>query len=173
MLILKIWRVRKEIDDSVPMKVRKEEENTGNLYDALPRYYVYAGLVFTPLTLDYVKTFGRNWRNVANLEMIYELYYRKNEKPETARKEPVVLAATLAHPVNADIRLASRAMINEINGKRIESLEDIIEALEKNKKNQHLIKFGSGTIESLNTEAANNAHKNILETYSIPSDRRL
>ena len=76
------------------MKVRKEEENTGNLYDAPPRYFVYAGLVFTPLTLDYVKTFGRNWRNVANLEMIYELYYMKNERPEKMRKEPVVLSAT-------------------------------------------------------------------------------
>ena len=44
---------------------------------------------------------------------------------------------------------------------------------EKNEKKQHLIKFGSGTIESLNAEEANNAHKDILETYSIPSDRRL
>ena len=172
-LKMKIWRDRTEIEVSVPMKVRKEEENTGNLYDIPPRYYVYAGLVFTPLTLDYVKTFGRNWRNVANLEMVYELYYRKNEKPESARKEPVVLAATLAHPVNADIRLASRAMIDKINGKRIESLEDLIEAFENNDKKQHLIKFGSGTIESLDTEKANQAHKSILETYSIPSDRRL
>ena len=170
---MKIWRDRTEIEVSVPMKVRKEEENTGNLYDIPPRYYVYAGLVFTPLTLDYVKTFGRNWRNVANLEMVYELYYRKNEKPESARKEPVVLAATLAHPVNADIRLASRAMIDKINGKRIESLEDLIEAFENNENKQHLIKFGSGTIESLDTEKANQAHKAILETYSIPSDRRL
>ena len=172
-LKMKIWRDRKSIDVSVPMKVRKEEENTGNLYDVPPRYYVYAGLVFTPLTLDYVKTFGRNWRNVANLEMVYELYYRKNEKPESARKEPVVLAATLAHPVNADIRLASRAMIDEINGKRIESLEDIIAAFKNNSKSQHLIKFGSGTIESLDTEKSNQAHKDILKTYSIPSDRRL
>ena len=172
-LKMKIWRDRKSIDVSVPMKVRKEEENTGNLYDVPPRYYVYAGLVFTPLTLDYVKTFGRNWRNVANLEMVYELYYRKNEKPESARKEPVVLAATLAHPVNADIRLASRAMIDEINGKRIESLEDIIAAFKNNGKSQHLIEFGSGTIESLDTEKSNQAHKDILETYSIPSDRRL
>ena len=172
-LKMKIWRDRKAMDVSVPMKVRKEEENTGNLYDVPPRYYVYAGLVFTPLTLDYVKTFGRNWRNVANLEMVYELYYRKNEKPESARKEPVVLAATLAHPVNADIRLASRAMIDEINGKRIESLEDIIAAFKNNSKSQHLIKFGSGTIESLDTEKSNQAHKDILETYSIPSDRRL
>ena len=172
-LKLKIWRDRKEIEVAVPMKVRKEDENTGNLYDVPPRYYVYAGLVFTPLTLDYVKTFGRNWRNVANLEMVYELYYTKNEKPEKARKEPIVLAATLAHPANADIRLASRALVDEINGKRIESLKDLIEAFESNDKPQHLIKFASGTIESLDKEKASQAHKDILNTYGVPTDRRL
>ncbi|MEC9080673.1 MAG: serine protease, partial [Verrucomicrobiota bacterium] len=123
--------------------------------------------------LDYVKTFGRNWRNVANLEMIYELYYMRNEKPDKLRKEPVVLAATLAHPANADIRLASRAMVDEINGKRIESLTDLIEAFESNDKPQHLIKFASGTIESLDKDKANEAHETILNTYGIPADRRL
>ena len=172
-LKLKIWRNKKEIEVAVPMKVRKEEENTGNLYDVPPRYFVYAGLVFTPLTLDYVKTFGRNWRNVANLEMIYELYYKRNEKSDNLRKEPVVLAATLAHPANADIRLASRAMVDEINGKRIESLSDLIEAFETNDKPQHLIKFASGTIESLDKVKANEAHETILNTYGIPADRRL
>ena len=172
-LKLKIWRDRKEIEVAVPMKVRKEEENIGNLYDNPPRYFVYAGLVFTPLTLDYVKTFGRNWRNVANLEMIYELYYMRNENPEKLRREPVVLAATLAHPANADIRLASRALVDEINGKRIESLADLIEAFDSNDKPQHLIKFASGSIESLDKEKANQAHKDILNTYGIPTDRRL
>ena len=103
---MKLWRDRKEIEVDVPMDIHVEDANTGNIYDSLPRYFVYAGLVFTPLTLDYVKTFGRNWRSVANLEMVYELYYQRNEKPEKVRPEPIVLAATMAHPVNADLRLA-------------------------------------------------------------------
>ena len=155
------------------MNIHQEDANTGNLYDTLPRYFVYAGLVFTPLTLDYVKTFGRNWRSVANLELVYELYYQRNEKPEKVRPEPVVLAATMAHPVNADLRMANRAMIDEINGRRIESLEDVIAAFNDNANEQHIIRFSSGTVECLNKDGADNANAQILSTYGIPTDRRL
>tara|TARA_Y100000758_G_scaffold83561_1_gene56652 strand:- start:849 stop:2390 length:1542 start_codon:yes stop_codon:yes gene_type:complete len=172
-LKLKIWRDNKEVDVAVPMEVRDDDLNIGNLYDAPPRYFVFAGLVFTPLTLDYVKTFGRNWRGVANSEMIYELYYRRNETPAKVRKEPVVLASTLAHPVNADMRLASRAMVDTINGKRIETLEDVIAAFEENTKPQHMIQFISGTVECLDSTQAELANPEILSTYGIQTDRRL
>ena len=172
-LKLKIWRDNKEVDVAVPMEVRNDDLNIGNLYDAPPRYFVFAGLVFTPLTLDYVKTFGRNWRGVANSEMIYELYYRRNETPAKVRKEPVVLAATLAHPVNADMRLTSRAMIDTINGKRIETLEDVIAAFEGNTKPQHIIQFISGTVECLDNTRAELANPEILSTYGIQTARRL
>ena len=170
---MKLWRDRKEIEVAVPMDIHREDANTGNLYDTPPRYFVYAGLVFTPLTLDYVKTFGRNWRSVANLELVYELYYQRNEKPEKVRPEPVVLAATMAHPVNADLRLTNRAMIDEINGRRIESLEDVIAAFKANAKEQHIIKFASGTVECLGKAGADSANAEILSTYGIPADRRL
>ncbi len=172
-LNLKIWRDKKEVKVAVPMEVYGDEANTGNLYDAPPRYFVFAGLVFTPLTLDYVKTFGRNWRSVANSEMIYELYYSRNETPAKVRKEPVVLASTLADPVNADMRLASRALIDTINGKRIESLEDVIAAFGENSKPQHIIKFASGTVECLDKSQAELANPKILSTYGIQADRRL
>lgn len=172
-LEMTLWRDRKEVEVAVPMNIHREDANTGNLYDAPPRYFVYAGLVFTPLTLDYVKTFGRNWRSVANLELVYELYYQRNEKPEKVRPEPVVLAATMAHPVNADLRMANRAMIDEINGRRIESLEDVIAAFNDNANEQHIIKFSSGTVECLDKDGADNANEQILSTYGIPADRRL
>ena len=79
----------------------------------------------------------------------------------------------MAHPVNADLRMANRAMIDEINGRRIESLEDVIAAFTENIKEQHIIKFSSGTVECLNKNGADNANEQILSTYGIPTDRRL
>ena len=105
--------------------------------------------------------------------MIYELSYRRNEAPETVREEPVVLAATLAHPVNADLRAASRALVDQINGVKIGKLEDAIRAFEENDKPQHIIRFASKTIECLDTAKANEARETILKTYGIPNDRRL
>jgi hypothetical protein len=112
------------------MRVYEGDRLLGNQYDVLPRYYVHAGLVFTPLSQDFMKTFGRDWRDLANTELVYELYYRRAESPETARPEPVVLASTLAHPANANLRFANRALVDRINGVRIERLEDVVRAIE-------------------------------------------
>ena len=64
-------------------------------------------------------------------------------------------------------------MIDEINGRRIESLDDVIDAFKNNAKDQHIIKFASGTVECLDKAGGDSANGEILSTYGIPADRRL
>jgi len=54
-LPLKVWRQGKETEISLPMNVYSGDRAVGNQYDVLPRYFVYGGLVFTPLSLDYMR----------------------------------------------------------------------------------------------------------------------
>src|SRR5688572_25400942 len=49
---LKIWRDGKAEDVSLPLYVNRKDRAEGNQYDTLPRYLVYGGLVFTPLSRD-------------------------------------------------------------------------------------------------------------------------
>ncbi|MEO8428790.1 MAG: trypsin-like peptidase domain-containing protein, partial [Verrucomicrobiota bacterium] len=65
-LDLKIWRDGQQTNIALPGYVYKGDAAAGNQYDVLPRYFVYGGMVFTPLSLDYLKTFGRNWSDAAN-----------------------------------------------------------------------------------------------------------
>jgi hypothetical protein len=169
-----VWRGGEEVEVSLPMYVYEGDRLLGNQYDVLPRYYVHAGLVFTPLSQDFMKTFGRDWRDLANTELIYELYYRRSESPQTARPEPVVLASTMAHPVNANLRFAARALVDRINGVRIERLEDVIKAIESGTASHHVIELlPNQAIETLHRADAEAAHAEILETYGISQDRRL
>jgi len=171
---VKIWRDGKELEVAVPMSTYPADKVLGNQFDTLPRYFVYAGLVFTPLTLDYLKTFGRDWRDAANAELVYELYYRRNESPTSTRTEPVVLASTLASPVNANLRIASRALVDRINGLRIDKLDDVITAFNSATNTHHVIEFlPNHAFETLNRERADAANAEILKTYGIPKDRRL
>ena len=171
---LRIWRNGAEVQTEVPVKVYQEDKNTGNIHDALPRYYIHGGLVFTPLSHEYLKTFGRNWADSANNEVIYELYYRRGEMPKLARREPIMLATVLAHPVNSNIGIKSRVMINKINGKRIDRLEDVIEAFESGTKDQHLIEFlPDNSFECIDRAGAKESIKDILKNYGIAEDRRL
>jgi S1-C subfamily serine protease len=172
---LKIWRDGKEIDISLPVYTYAKDRFEGNQYDILPRYFVYGGLVFVPLTRDYLRTLGGGWSDPANAPLMYELFYRKHESPETARSEPILLASVLSHSVNANFGVRARALVNKINGVRIDKLEDVIRAFEQNTdKKQHLIDFlPDQAIEALDKTGAAEAHSDILKTYGVPKDRRL
>lgn len=171
---IKILREGKPIEIELPIYFNETDHLTANQYDVPPRYYIHAGLVFTPLSLDYMRTFGNDWADAASADILYELYYRHQEKPETVRPEPVVLATTLAHPVNANLSVKARVMVDSVNGKKINRLEDLISAIESNEDDFHVIQFvAQKTIECVDRIKSETAQNEILATYGIASDRRL
>ncbi len=164
-----VWRDGKELRVDVPMRVFHEDKRTGNQYDTLPRYFVHGGLVFTPLSLDYLRS-----ARASSEELIYELNYRRREKPDTMREEPIVLASVLQHEVNANMGVRGQLLVNKINGVKIDKLEDVIKAFDEAKGDKHVIEFmGEGSFECLDRQAAAKAHEEILATYGISEDRRL
>lgn len=170
---IRLWRDNKEIAVKLPVFVNREDAAVGNLYHA-PRYYVYAGMIFTPLSKDYLSTFGRDWLSTADSDILYELFYRRKSDPENTRTEAVMLASTLAHPVNANMRIRGRVMVDEINGVRIDRLEDAIRAFSETDQAYHTIKFtGNYGFETIDRNEANTANQSILRTYRIINDRRL
>jgi S1-C subfamily serine protease len=172
---LKLWRDGGEIDISLPIYTYSKDKPEGNQYDILPRYFVYGGLVFVPLSRDYLRTLGAGWGEPANAPLMYELFYRKHESPETARPEPIVLASVLAHSVNANFGVRARALVDKINGIRIEKLEDVVRAFETDPGHeQHLVQFHPDhTLEAIDRKGAAQANEDILKTYGVPKDRRL
>ena len=158
----------------MPVFVYEGDKAAGNQYASLPRYFVYGGLVFTSLSLDYMKTMGRNWFESSNGQLVYELFYRQHESPDKARPEPIVLASILANPVNANFSVRGRALVNKVNGVRINKMEDLIAAFEKGDKAQHVIEFlPNNGIECIDREDAEQANAEILKTYGVAQDRRL
>ncbi len=169
-LTLKVWRDGEALDVPLPMFVYDGDRILGNQYDVLPRYYVRGGLVFTPLSQEYLRTIGGG---APSPEISYELYYRRYESPQTARPEPVVLASVLPHPVNANIK-AGRVLVDRINGVRIEKLADVARAFESSTGAFDMIEFlPNRALEALDRSAALAAQAEILKTYGLPSDRRL
>jgi S1-C subfamily serine protease len=173
-LPFKIWRDGAELDVNVPVHVYKDDDAQGNQYDVLPPYYIFGGLVFTPLSLDYLKTFGQDWSDSAGRDLIYELVYRHLEKPREWRPQPVVLASILDAPVNANFSTRGQAMVDKINGVRIERLSDVPKAFAAAKGPDSLIEFlPDHHFEVIRTDEAEKATPDILQTYSVPAQSRL
>jgi S1-C subfamily serine protease len=170
---MKILRDGKPLDLSVPLQTMKEDLAEGNQY-SVPKYYIFGGLVFTPLSRDYLKTFGANWADAASSELIYSLFYQRQELPALWRPEAVVVSSILSHPVNANLAMRSRAMVDSVNGVRVETMEDIVRAFESNTNTHDAIEFvGHRHLECLDHNQAIQASPEILKTYGVAQDRRL
>jgi S1-C subfamily serine protease len=171
---LQVWRDGKQLEVSLPVAPYEGDRAAGYQYDALPRYLVYGGLVFTPLSVDYLRTLGRNTPEMSFGEAFYELYYRKYEDPTNARPEPIVLASVLADSVNANVRVRGRSLLDRVNGIRIQQLEDVVRAFETATNGFDLIEFvPHHTFETLDRAEVAKANSRILKTYGISKDRRL
>ncbi len=177
-LPVKIWRDRAEIALDLPLEAYTGDRLTGRQYDEPPRYLIYGGLVFTSLSSNYLDTLGdmRSGLTSDLAQLAYELHYLPTEDPASARPEPVVLSGVLPHQVNADFGIRGRALVNRINGVRIENLDDVKRALAQHQGERHLLEFWgpkNGPMESLDRKAADAANAAILRTYGITSAERL
>jgi hypothetical protein len=65
-------------------------------------------------------------------------------------------------------------VVDRVNGRSIESLEELIEAIESNSESYHVFDFAYyGKLGVLDRQAAEDANEEILEIYGVPEDRRL
>jgi len=173
-LPVRILREGARKDLGIPLKGYPENLRYSNQYDRRPRYYVYAGLVFVPLDREMVKTFGDDWMSDANSELVYELLFRPQGEPALLKKERVVLLRRLDSPVNANIPFFKNILVDKVNDRRIDSLEDLVRAIEENKAPYHVLEFGYfGRVAVLDRAAADKANAQILKDYGVAKDRNL
>jgi S1-C subfamily serine protease len=171
---LKIWRNGQEQDVAVTVKSFGEDQSEGNQYDVKPRYFVFGGLVFTPLSRDYLRDSSREAVEGSGSELTYELFFRSREEPETVREEPVVLSSVLADAINANFRVRGRALVDTINGLRIEKMADVVRAFESSTNAFDVINFvRTHQFECLDHAEAVKANAEILKTYGVLKDRHL
>jgi S1-C subfamily serine protease len=173
-LALRILRKSDRLDLTIALQGNPLNAHWSNSWDKRPRYYVYAGLVFVPLDREMMKTFGDNWMREANAELLYEFLIRPLGEPDVLKKERVVLLRRLDDPVNANIAFYKNVVVDRVNGKAIDSLQDLIQAIALNHDPYHTLEFAYfGHTAVLDREAADKANPDILRRYGVTEDRHL
>src|SRR5690606_2808192 len=92
-------------------------------YDVRPSYVVFAGLVFTPLSYNYMKVW--DWKDV---EPRFRFLY-VDGLPSPERKEIVLLSQVLAHDINVGYHRLLNAVVDRINGVTITDMKDVLRGL--------------------------------------------
>jgi hypothetical protein len=171
---LTVWREGRELPVEATARRIARYDRQRNRYGVAPRYVVYAGLVFMDLELELLKTLGRNWPQTASRDLVWDQVFREAERPDEADRTVVVLTRVLRHAVNSQMAVSPPLGVETINGRRILSLSDVLDAFASNHDRFHVIRFaGEAGIEALDREQAEAAHPQILKQYAIPRDHRL
>ena len=156
-----ILRQGKKIDLEVPMK--KFISKIPFEHEVQPQYYIYGGLVFMPLTRNYLYAWGSGWAQKAPLEFLHALQYADLE--ETTPKEIVFLQGALQDRVNAGYTPRNE-IITKVNEHNISSLVELSNLIEA-EKGDVVITTQRGNTYVINKKSAQETQERILQRYGV------
>lgn len=168
MLNMKILRDKKEIQVSFPLK---REVTTVRLeHEKEPRYYIFGGMVFMPLTINYLKVWGKDWREKAPMDLIHPVF--NQNKLDRDIKELVILNDILPNEENANYDSTVK-IVSKVNGQKIRSLDDFVKIIEDSREQYINITFDTGVKFILDKEKALKLDLETMKKYGINKKKRL
>jgi hypothetical protein len=170
----KIWRDGKEQDITyrLPKAEYSDELIPGQTFDQVPPYVLAGGFIFVPLTGDYLRSWGADWRQHAP----FRLSYYGMDKVTPEHPERVVLSQVLPNQINIGYESLRNTVIDEINGMKIKRIADVATALKSPVNGFDIFIFAPGepTHEAvLDASALDDADQEIMARFHIPSDQVL
>lgn len=134
-------------------------------YNQKPQYRIYGGLVFVPLSVNLMKSWGKSWYSKAPKSFITAL----NAIPEDEAREVVVMLRVLPDDVNLGYHNWKYEQISELNGIEITSFDQFEALLSEVDSEFVVFSQDSGTQIIMEHQAALEAEQRILNTYRIDS----
>jgi S1-C subfamily serine protease len=168
MLDVKILRDKKEISVKFPLKRRATI--TPLLFEKEPRYYLFGGMIFAPLTVNYLKVWGNKWMSKAPRELLH--LATNQRKIDREIEELVLLNNILPNNENANYQFGF-AIISEVNGKKVISLNHFVQLIEESKERYVNILFRSESRLILDKKKAFQSDKETMKNYGITEKQRL
>lgn len=110
------------------------------LFDKGPRYVLMGGMLFQELSRPYLGSFGEEQRGGAILRLA-RIASHPDKYEEAGRKKLVFLSMVLPTPSAQGYDKLGGQVINKVNGKAINSLDDLAEAFKNVKDSVHVIEL--------------------------------
>jgi len=140
----------------------------GNTYDVIPRYVLFGGLLFQPLNHNFMSAYQIDDLRV---RFIYDFYV--SEEMYKDHPEVVILSAILPDPINTYLSEFRNGIVDEINGTKIKTLDDVAAAFGKSSEKYVVKLIGVGRPLVLESKAVESARERILRRYNVSKEQNL
>lgn len=141
-------------------------------YDILPTYYIYGGLLFTPLTKNLLRRWGANWYQRAPRALVAAL---KPNYLERIGEQKILMLKVLASELTEGYLDYKFLELDKVDGEPILNMEELVEKLEATPSNDAnpFVYFtdSNGLQIVLDRKRAKELNAQVLKTYRIAADR--
>ncbi|XP_010027524.2 protease Do-like 10, mitochondrial isoform X1 [Eucalyptus grandis] len=173
------WVSMKKPNDPVPIKVFREKKECEfsitlrplqplvpvHQFDKHPSYYIFAGLIFIPLTQPYLDEYADR----------YSMWPRRlceralEELPRNAGQEIVIISKVLTADINAGYEHLAELQVRKVNGTEIENLSHLYRLVEDCTDESIRFDLDNEGVIVFNYPMAKTATTTILMRHRIPS----
>jgi S1-C subfamily serine protease len=136
----------------------------GPHYDTRPAYFLFGGLVFAPVTTDYVSMWGNGYPQLSALH---------DEPPAFDGQEIVVLSRVLAAEANEGYHELVNLIVTAVDGKKPANLAELVRVVEEGQSPFVTFAASDGREVVLDRVRARAAGPAIMQRYLIQADRFL
>lgn len=140
----------------------------GNSYDVQPRYVVYAGLLFQPLSLEVMQAYQPQ-----DLRLRHYFDFFVSEQLYLEHPEVIVLTNILPDPINTYLQPYRASIVKEINGQKIRTLEDLAKAFSETPDQFVVRMIGDGPPLVLDRKEVDAARERIKTRYNVGQEQNL
>jgi hypothetical protein len=168
---LKIWRDGRARE--VVYRLPKAEDAARLVpeapFDQEPEYVIAGGLVFQPLTKNYLRNWGQDWERRAP----FRLAYFRNQDPTPERPAIVILSQVLPDIYNLGYQESRQLVLEKVNGQKVNYLSELQRAFKKPVNGFHILEFMKGdTLQRIVLDATSldAATGRVLQRYGIEMD---
>jgi hypothetical protein len=140
----------------------------GHSYDVRPRYVLYGGLLFQPLNLDMLEAY-----RTADLRLRHFFEYFVQDQLYLQHPDVIVLANILPDPINTYLAPYRGGIVDEVNGKKIRTLDELANAFAESPERLVIRMIGDGPPLVLNRSQIEAARERIKSRYNVLKEQNL
>jgi S1-C subfamily serine protease len=165
---LDILRDKKPVTVSIELGSVWPYAYLAHAYDVRPRYVVYGGLLFQPLTLDLIDVY-----QPTDIRIRHYFDYFVTEQIYLEHPEVIVLTNILPDPTNTYLAPYRASIVDEINGQKVRTLADLAKAFSETPDRFVVRMIGDGPPLVLDPKEVESARERIKTRYNVVSEQNL
>jgi len=163
-----IWREKQPMTVSIKLYTPWPYRIQGHSYDVRPRYVLYGGLLFQPLNLDLLEAY-----RPTDLRLRHFFEYFVLEQLYLQHPDVIVLTNILPDPINTYLAPYRGGIVDEINGKKIRTLDELGSAFAETPEQFVIRMIGDGPPLVLDRNKVEAARERIKTRYNVLKEQNL